>query len=123
MELVVTPTGATAWSMPADELAAGVRAVWPDARVWRSDAPLAPGPVLFELRRGGELLTGHLDDAGSSVWFDGGPIGLVAELAVWFRRQAPGDVVFAFTDEGWTAAVDVPLDADPAVVAQRYEAG
>ncbi|MFI6104508.1 hypothetical protein [Streptomyces sp. NPDC051310] len=91
------------WSVGQDVLVASLAAEWPDAAIHRRQPPEGSKvrDIEWQLERGGEQVEGHTHVDGRCIYLDG-DIGLVADLALWYRKLVPKDIGVVFCDDGYS---------------------
>jgi hypothetical protein len=87
------------WADDPDELAAALRADWPDMKVWVEGSA-------YRLEMDGRL--GTLETDGKCISFKHGEQQVV-ELAAWWRARMPADVKLAVFDD----SVAIPVYVEP----------
>jgi hypothetical protein len=90
------------WAEDPDELAAALRADWPEMRIRPAGTT---GDIAYDLELDGELGTLHAD--GRCIAFKRAD-ELVLRLAVWWRPRVPDGTRLAVFDDSSATAVDVP---------------
>jgi hypothetical protein len=104
------------WAEDPDELAAALRADWPEMTV----RPVRDSEhMAYDLELGHELGSLHAD--GQCISFKHGE-EIVARLAVWWRRRIPAEVDLEVFNDSTAIPVPVPPDVTPAELLERLAA-
>jgi hypothetical protein len=101
------------WRLERDDLVRALASDWPQAEVSVAH-PDSPGAevraVEWIVRSEHGMLEGYAHSNGQCVYLEG-PIELVADFAVWYRRLLPADLQVIFCDESYSFDGVIPPDA------------
>lgn len=106
MFYVISPPGASDWSVDRDVLVQLLEQSWPDIAV-ELDSSLPTRDVAWRIAMPEGDLEGSQDREGQAQYLNG-PVASLASYARWWRQQVPDAQALVLYDESYSSVV--PLD-------------
>jgi hypothetical protein len=118
-DLFVSPREDTAWRIDAADLAARLRARWPEAEARVMTLEGIEGELDFSVPLGAAApLRGTLEPEGQAVGLDG-DLPQCAAFAAWFREQVPAGQELVLWDTGGSLMVVLEPGVEAAEIERR----